>query len=51
MSTYTNSIYKYYLPDNEVLATDVETAGLLGALLDATAARPAFRPSVSKQAL
>ena len=35
------------IPEDGILAVDVQTVGLLDALLDATATRPAFRPSVT----
>ena len=40
-----------HLPEEGILAADVETVGLVDAVLDATATRPAVRLSVSKPAL
>ena len=40
-----------HLPEDGILAAHVETVGLLDAVLDATATRPAVRLSVSKPAL
>ena len=40
-----------HLPGEGILAADVVIVGLLGALLDATATRPAVRLPVSKPAL